>query len=194
MHWNVIFLCVIHGPQNCMKWMKNAFKCWNLCFHMIVWCFNPADTTHLFLWEKIVPFGCGIMARLWVQITGFGVCLWQSLNNSSGYLSNTQRHRMTIENLILDSQVHPLFSENKIMSKLHCQRWKCLLPSLLKLFKDFFCMQAELSKTKFNLMHFHSTRMTTEEFPYPTHCLLKVYFWGYVHLRHSYGRIRHGNQ
>ena len=100
------FLCVIHWPQNCMKWMKNAFRCWNLCFHMIVWCFNPVDTTHLFLWEKIAPFGCSVMARLWGQTTAFGICLWQSLNNSSGYLSNTQRHRMTIENLILDGQVY----------------------------------------------------------------------------------------
>ena len=37
------------------------------------------------------------MARLWVQTTGFGVCLWQSLNNSPGHLSNAQRQRMTIE-------------------------------------------------------------------------------------------------
>ena len=73
------FLCVIHRPQNCMKRMKSAFRCWNLCFHMILWCFNPVDTIHLFLWEKIVPFGSGVMARLSVQTTGFGVCLWQSL-------------------------------------------------------------------------------------------------------------------
>ena len=84
------FLCMIHGPQNCMKWMKNAFRCWNLCFHMIVWCFNPFDTIHLFLWETISPFGFGVMASIWVQTTGFGVCLWQSLNNSPGHLSNTQ--------------------------------------------------------------------------------------------------------
>ena len=146
------FLCVIHGPQNCIKWMKNAFRCWNLCFHMIVWSLNPVDTTRLFLWEKIVTFGCSVMARLRVQTTGFGVYLWQSLNNSSGHLSNTQRYRMTIENLILDGQVNPLFSENKTMSKLHCQRWKCLLPSILKLLEEIFCMQAELFKTKFNLV------------------------------------------
>ena len=79
------FLCVIHGPQNCIKWSKNAFRCWNLCFHMIVWCFNSIDTIHLFLWEKTAPFGCGIMARLWVQTTGFGVCLWQSVNNSPSF-------------------------------------------------------------------------------------------------------------
>ena len=30
---------------------------------------------------------------------------------------------MTIENLILDGQVHTLFSENEKMSKLHCQRF-----------------------------------------------------------------------
>ena len=109
----MLFLCVIHGPQNCMKWMKNAFRCWNLCFHMIIWCFNPVDTIHLFLWEKIAPFGRGVMASLWVQTTGFGVCLWQSLNNSPGHLYNTQRQRMTIENLILNGQVHTLFSKTK---------------------------------------------------------------------------------
>ena len=40
---------------------------------------------------------------------------------SPEHLSKTQRQRMTIENLILDGQVHTLFSENKTMSKLHCQ-------------------------------------------------------------------------
>ena len=130
------FLCVIHGPQNCMKWMKNAFRCWML--HIIVWCFNPVDTIHLFLWEKIATFGRGVMASLWVQTTVFGVCLCHSLNNSPWDLSNTQTQRMTIENLILNGQVHTLFSENKTMSKLHCQWWKCLLPSILKLFEIFF--------------------------------------------------------
>ena len=134
------FVCVIHGPQNCVKWMKNAFRCWKLYFHMIVWCFSPVNTIRLFLWDKIAPFGCGVMASLCVQTICFGVCLWQILNNSLGHLSNTQRQRMTIENLILNGQVHTLFSENKTVSKLHFQRLKCLLPSILKPFEDFFCM------------------------------------------------------
>ena len=134
------FLCVAHGPQNCMKLTKSAFICWNLYFCMILLRFNPVDTIHLFLWKKIAPFGCGVKARLWIQTTGFGVCTWQSLNDSSGHLSNTRRHRITIENLILDGQEHILFSENKTMSQLHCQRWKCLLPGILKLFKEHFCM------------------------------------------------------
>ena len=134
------FLCVIHGPQNCMKRMKRAIRCWNLCFHMLLLCFNHADTIHLFLGEKIAPFGCDVMACLWIQATGFGVSLWQSLNDSSGHLSNTQRHRITIKNLLIDGQVHTLFSENKSMSKLYCQRWNCLLPSILKLFEEIFCM------------------------------------------------------
>ena len=33
-----------------------------------------------------------------------------------------------------------------------------------------------MSKTSLILCHFHSTRMTAEEFLYPTHCLLKVCF------------------
>ena len=61
---------------------------------------------------------------------------------------------MTIENPNLDGQVHTLFSENKTMSKLHCQRRKCLLPSILKLFDEIVCMQASLFKTKFNLVSF----------------------------------------
>ena len=189
MHWNVIFLCVIHGPQNCMKWMKNAFRCWNLYFHTIVWCFNPVDTTHLFLREKIVPFGCGVMARLWVQATCFGVCLWQSLNNSSGNLSNTQRHRMTIENLILDSQVHPLLSENKTMSNCIVRDENACFPVYWNCLKNFLTWKLNCLKQSLIWCHFHSSRMTTEEFLYPTHCLMKVCFWGYVHLSHSYGRI-----
>ena len=98
------FLCVIHGPQWCMKWMNNASRCWNLCFCTILWCFNPIDTTHLFMWGKITPFGCGVMSRLWVQT--LVRCLWQSLYNLSGHLPNTQRHRMTIKNLIIDGQVN----------------------------------------------------------------------------------------
>ena len=187
------FLCLIHGPQNCMKWMKNAFRCWNLCFHMTVWCFKPVDTNHLFLWEKIAPFGCSEMARLWFHTTGFGVCLWQSLNNSPGHLSNSQRQQMMIENRILDGLVHTLFSKSRTMSKLLCQRCNCLLPSILKMFQDFFACKLNCLKQSLIWCHFHSARTATEEFLYPTHCLLKVCFWGYVHLRHSYGRIRHDN-
>ena len=136
---------------------------------MIVWCFNPVYTIHLFMWEKVAPFGCGVMGSLWVQTTGFGVCLWQSLNNLLGHLSNTHRQRMTIENLNLNGRVHTLFSESKTMSKLHCQGWKCLLPSILKLSEDFFCMQAELFKTKFNLMSlsFYSIDHRRISLPHP---------------------------
>ena len=38
---------------------------------MLLRCFNPIDTIHLFLSEEITPFGCGVMARLRVQTTGF---------------------------------------------------------------------------------------------------------------------------
>ena len=40
-------------------------------------------------------------------------CVCQSLYDSLGHLANTQMHRMTIENLILDGPVQILFSENK---------------------------------------------------------------------------------
>ena len=95
MHWNVIFVCDSWTTE-LHEMNKKCFRCWNLCFHMIVWCFNPVDTIHLFMWEKIVPFGFGVMASLWVQTTGFVVCLWQSLNSLPGHLSNTQRKRLKI--------------------------------------------------------------------------------------------------
>ena len=145
---------------------------------MIVWCFNPVVTTHLFLWEKIAPFGYGVMARLWVQTTGFGVCLWQSLNNSSGHLSNTQRYRMTIENLILDGQVHTLFSENKTMSNSIVRNENACCPVYWNCLKKFFACKLNCLKQSLIWCHFYSTRKTTEEFLYPTHCLLKVCFEG----------------
>ena len=125
-------------------WSMDHITAWNewimfwdaeICFRMILWCFIPAVTTHFFLWEKIAPFGCDVVARLKILTTGFEVCLWQSLNNSSGHLSYTQRHRMTIENLFLDGQVHTLFSENQTMSKLHCQRWNACFPVYLDCLK-----------------------------------------------------------
>ena len=69
--------------------------------------FNPVDTIHLFLWEKIVPSGIGVMASLWIQTAGFGVCLWQSFNNSPVHLSNNQRQRMTLKIwFLLDKYTH----------------------------------------------------------------------------------------
>ena len=62
MHWNVIF-CVCSMDHNCLKWMKNALDAEIFVLHDL-WCFNPVDPIHLFPWEKIAPFGCGVMARL----------------------------------------------------------------------------------------------------------------------------------
>ena len=53
---------------------------------------------------------------------------------------------MTIENLILESQVHTLFPETNTMSKLYCKKLKCLLPSIMKMFEEMFCMLAEMFK------------------------------------------------
>ena len=107
----------------------------------------------------------------------FSVCLWQSLNNLSGQFSNTQRRRMTIENPNLDGQVHTLFSENKTMSKLHCQRRKCF-PVYWNCLMKLFACKLNCLKQSLIRCHFHSTQITTEEFLYPTHCLLKVCFEG----------------
>ena len=82
--YRIVILSVWPWTTKLHKMMHNAFRCWNLCFRIIVWwCFNLVytttdnlrvlDTTHLFLWEKIAPFGCGVMTRLWRQTTAFGV-------------------------------------------------------------------------------------------------------------------------
>ena len=108
---------------------RTAFNEWIMCSDAEVSVFAPfygvlvpSNPPTSFYERKLPPFGCGVLTRLWVQTTGFGVCLWQSLYNSSGHLSNTERHRITIENLILDGQIYTLFSENKTMSELYCQR------------------------------------------------------------------------
>ena len=58
----------------------------------------------------------------------------------------------------------------------------------------FFCMQAELLKTKFNLvsLSFYSNDHRRISLPHPLP--FESVFWGYVHLRHSYGRIIHGDR
>ena len=83
---------------------------------------------------------------------------------------------MTIENLILDGKVHTLFSGNKTMSKLHCQRCKCLLQSILKLFEDCLACKRNCLKTKFKLMSLSFYSNEHRICFYPTHCLLKVGF------------------
>ena len=135
---------------------------------MLLWCFNPIDTIHLFLWEKIAPFGCGVMAWLWIQTTGFGVRLCQSLNDSLGHLSNTQRHRMTIENLFLDGQVHTFFQKT-INVKTLLSEIKMLASQYIETVWSFFRMSAELFKTKFNLMSlsFYSNYHRRISLPYP---------------------------
>ena len=80
-------------------------------------CRGPSESTlvkmsNCWKFRALAQLSCCVT---WNFCTGFGVCLLQSLYNSSGHLSNTQRHRMTIENLNLDGQVHTLFSENKTM-------------------------------------------------------------------------------
>ena len=82
----------------------------------VSWCLNPIDTTHLFLWEKIDSMSCEVMTSLWVQTACLSVCLWQSLYNSVGYLSNTQKHRMTIKNLFLDGQVQVFESSGPLIN------------------------------------------------------------------------------
>ena len=114
--------------------------------------------------KKIAPFGHGVMARLWIPTTGFGVYLWQSLNNSSGHLPNTQRHRMAIGNLILDGQVHSSFSENKQYQNSIVRDENACFPVYWNCLKKIFACKLNYFKQSSIWCHFHSTRMTTEEF------------------------------
>ena len=170
------FLCVIHGPQNCIKWMKSAFRCWNLWFRMILLCLNPVNTTHLFLWEKIGPFGCGVMARLWIQTTGFRVCLWQSFNDSSGHLSNTQRHKWRLKIWFLMTMYTHCIQITKQCQNPIVRDENACFPVYWNSFKTFLACKLNCLKQSLIWCHFHSTRTTSEEFLYPTHCLLKFWF------------------
>ena len=53
-----------------------------------------------------------------------GVFLRKPLYTSSGHLSNSQRHRMAIENMILDDPVHILLPENQKKCKNYIVRDK----------------------------------------------------------------------
>ena len=160
---------------------------------MILLCFNPVNTTHLFLEENIAPFGCGVMARLRIQTTGFGVCLWQSLNDSSRHLSNTQMHKWRLKIWFFMAKYTHCFQKTKQCQTSIVRNENACFPVYWNCLKKIFACKLNCLKQSLIWCHFHSTRMTTEEVLYPTHCLLKVGFWGYVHLRQSYGRIRHGN-
>ena len=140
--------------------------CWNLCFRITLWCFNPVDTM------RETDYG---FRQFW------GVFLWKSLYNSSIHLSNSQGHKMTFGNLILDDPVHTLLSENKPMSKLHCQRWNYL--------KEFLHVRAEPIKTEFNLMSMfcYSNNHKIISLPHPRP--FESVFCGYMHLRRSFNRI-----
>ena len=76
---------------------------------------------------------------------------------------------MTIENLVLNGQAHTLFSENKTMSKFICQRLKCLLPSILKLFEEIFACKLNCLKQSLILMSlsFYSIDHRRISLPHP---------------------------
>ena len=97
---------------------------------------------------------------------------------------------MMIENLIFDGPVQTLSPENLTIPKPHCQRRKCLLLRIMKLFEEIFRMQYELFKTKFNLV---SLFVCSNDHRIIFHhsLPLKVLLRGYVDLRHSNDRIRH---
>ena len=88
---------------------------------MILWCFNPINTTHLFILERLAPFGRGVMTRLYVQTTVLAFLFDNLCTIRQGIFITLKGIEITIENLILDDQVHTFSSENETMSKLHCQ-------------------------------------------------------------------------
>ena len=154
----------------------------------------PCDTTHLFLWEKMVPFGCGVMARLWVQATVLAfVCDdLQTIRRDISLTLKGIEWRFKI--WFLMAKCTHCFQKTRQCQNSIVRDENARFPVYWNCLKIFFACKLNCLKQSLIWCHFHSTRMTTEEFLYPTHCLLKVCFWGYVHLRHSYGGIRHGNQ
>ena len=124
----------------------------------------------------------------------FGVCLWQSLKIRRDIFLTLNGIEWRLKIWFLMAKYTHWYQKRKKCQNFIVRDENACFPvywNCLKIF--FFACKLNCLKQSLIWCHFHSTRMTTEEFLYPTHCLLKVCFWGYVHLRHSYGRIRHGN-
>ena len=67
--------------------------------------------------ENVTNKDFSVILKLDLKVLECHFCvLSMDHRTASGHLSNTQRHRMTIENVILDGH-----SETKTMSKLYCQ-------------------------------------------------------------------------
>ena len=85
---------------------------------------------------------------------------------------------MTIENLILDGQVHPLFSEKQNNVKTLLSEMKMLASQYIETVWRIFCMQAELFKTKFNLMSLSFYSNDQKNFLTPPTAFWKCVFEG----------------
>ena len=123
----------------------------------------------------------------------FGVCLWQSLKIRRDIFLTLNGIEWRLKIWFLMAKYTHWYQKRKQCQNSIVRDENACFPVYWNCLKILFACKLNCLKQSLIWCHFHSTRMTTEEFLYPTHCLLKVCFWGYVHLRHSYGRIRHGN-
>ena len=123
----------------------------------------------------------------------FGVCLWQSLKIRRDIFLTLNGIEWRLKIWFLMAKYTHWYQKRKQCQNIIVSDENACFPVYWNCLEIFFTCKLNCLKQSLIWCHFHSTRMTTEEFLYPTHCLLKVCFWGYVHLRHSYGRIRHGN-
>ena len=159
-------------------------------FHMISWCFNPIDTTHLFLWRKIACLDREVMTSIWVRTLCFDVCLWQSLYNCPDSFLTLKSIAWRLKSDSWWPRTQRLFSENNTKTPL--SEVKCLLIPLWNCLKKSFACTLNSLKQSLRSCHFHFARMTKKEFMYPIHCLLKTCFGGKVHMSHSHCRLMHG--
>ena len=123
----------------------------------------------------------------------FGVCLWQSLKIRRVIFLTLNGIEWRLKIWFLMAKYTHWYQKGKQCQNSIVRDENACFPVYWNCLKIIFACKLNCLKQSLIWCHFHSTRMTTEEFLYPTHCLLKVCFWGYVHLRHSYGRIRHEN-
>ena len=107
MYWNVIFWFRCMGNRTV----------WNECILLLDadipvsarfhdQCLSPVN-----LVRDNCLFGLWSYDNLWFQTACLGVCRWLYAYNSAGHLTNTHKHRITIENLILDIPLQTLVSE-----------------------------------------------------------------------------------
>ena len=145
-------------------------------FRISSWCFKPVDTTHAFMWEKIVRndqpmYSDSLFWRLSVAI----------------FFTIRQEIFLTLKNTKLRLEIWILVAQNN-----YCfQKKKCLLLGIAKLFEEIFHMYAEPFKQSSIWCHFHFVKKTKKNsFTLPiTFCLFVCLIWFFTSTQQSFSYV-----